>query len=430
MKKRTYIFIIIILTIIVLLSLQIKLIIERHKVYSAYADYIESHSLYEGFEKGELENNETRLVFSLEYIDEDNLPELVVGWTKALNETPDICILKYVDGNVKQLGPFGHYNCIDYIPNENILCECNSWAGETSYRYFRINDKGENETLCEAYMPMNDEQEIYTIEEKYYVSGNSVSKEKYNAYVEEMSSNGFVSWSGEHNNYSLDVLNKYNLSQLRKGKIEIAKNVRVESERENNSSCYDYYDIDDFVIDYSIKSIGKCEYPVLSSDNVQYDYVLTAINQDYLEIITEAKKSNDINAITCESIDIDEIDNLAYVTINERISKSSKTFSFNKTYVIEKYNKDFANLNDIFLSNIDFLANATNQICEVDNNLDCETVYEELFLASDKRNISWSIVNGKLKIDVDSNVFSDSSKNINYKVNIMVEDYLSSNNED
>ncbi len=48
-------------------------------VYNAYADYLENNPLYEGFEVGEYETYETKLAFSLVYIDEDDIPELIIG---------------------------------------------------------------------------------------------------------------------------------------------------------------------------------------------------------------------------------------------------------------------------------------------------------------------------------------------------------------
>ena len=152
--------------------------------------------------------------------------------------------------------------------------------------------------------------------------------------------------------------------------------------------------------------------------------IILSINQDYLELVTEAKQSNKIKAIIFESVDVKEIENLAYITINERINKSSRTIKFNKTYVIEKNNKVFANLNDIFMSNDDYLYDVAKQICEVDDNLDYETVTNELFLSLGKRNINWTIVNGNLQIHVDPNVFEEGSNNINYEANIKLIDDL------
>ena len=403
------------------LLFKLKPIYEKNKVFNAYADYIENHALYEGFEKGELENNETQLVFSLEYLDEDDIPELVLGWTKMLNESSDICILKYVDGEVKQLGPFGHYNCVNYIPGENILYECNSWAGKTSYWYFKIDKEGRIETLCEAYMPMNDEQEIFAIKEEYYVAGQQVTKAKYEKFVNDLSTAEFVSWSGACNQINLDILNKYNLRRLRKGKIEISKNTRLLAERAENPLYVDYYDINDFDIIFTTKVEDSYKYPVLSTKNAAYDYVLKSINQDYLELIAEAKESKEIKSIEFDGVDIKEIDNLAYVTINEMISTSSQTDKFNKTYVIEKNNKIFANLYDIFMSNNECLEDVAKQVCKLDDKFHYDIVTNELLLNSNKRSISWSLLNGELQIHIDSDVLSEGSKNIKYEVVVQVD---------
>lgn len=115
-------------------------------VYNSYADYIENNSLYDGFEPGEYETDETKLAFSLVYIDEDEIPELIIGWTKQLANTSDICILKYVDGNVISSGPIGHYNSIGYIPRKNVLEESNFNLGICSYWYGYLDEAGELST--------------------------------------------------------------------------------------------------------------------------------------------------------------------------------------------------------------------------------------------------------------------------------------------
>lgn len=187
-------------------------------VYNAYADYLENNPLYEGFEVGEYETYETKLAFSLVYIDEDDIPELIIGWTKLLANTSDICILKYVDGNIISSGPIGHYNSISYIPRKNVLNESNYNLGICSNWYGYLNDKGELSTHCESYEECPEGESLgFT----YYVKGEEVNEDEYNNYYDSVIEGEFTGWSGNNSSNTTYILNEESLELLRSGKVEI-----------------------------------------------------------------------------------------------------------------------------------------------------------------------------------------------------------------
>lgn len=187
-------------------------------VYNAYADYLSKNSLYESFEPGEYETDETKLAFSLVYIDEDEIPELIIGWTKQLANTSDICILKYVDGNVISSGPIGHYNSIGYIPRKNVLEESNFNLGICSYWYGYLDEAGELSTYCESYEECPEGESLgFT----YYIKGDEVTESEYKNYYDSVINGDFAYWSGYKTSNITYILNEESLELLRSGKVEV-----------------------------------------------------------------------------------------------------------------------------------------------------------------------------------------------------------------
>lgn len=205
-------------------------------VYNSYADYLENNSLYDGFEPGEYETDETKLAFSLVYIDEDEIPELIIGWTKQLANTSDICILKYVDGNVISSGPIGHYNSIGYIPRKNVLEENNFNLGICSYWYGYLDEAGKLSTYCESY---EETPEGETVGFTYYVEGKEVDEAEYNNYHDSVIDGEFAYWSGFKSSNKTYILNEESLELLRTGKVE----VDVASEKSKHPEITAYKDL-------------------------------------------------------------------------------------------------------------------------------------------------------------------------------------------
>ena len=246
-------------------------------VYAAYADYLENNSLYEGFESGVYETDETKLVFSLVHIDEDEIPELIIGWTKQLANSSDICILKYKDGNVISSGPIGHYNNIGYIPGKNVLYEDNYDSGIFSCWYGYLNDDGGLSTYCESYEECPEGESLgFT----YYVKGEEVSESEYNNYLDSVIDGEFANWSGYQSSNITYLLNEDSVEQLRAGDIEVDTVLaEVESSFTDYSVSVDitslYEQIDS--CDSALNFEGKW----CSSDLTQADYgELTITKQD------------------------------------------------------------------------------------------------------------------------------------------------------
>lgn len=221
--KQYAIFVVISLLILVFIKKQTSLYTAQDKACRAYADYLSDNELYQDIAVGSFETSDTQLVFSLEYIDSDDIPELIVGWTKLLNNSSDILILTYKDGIVSKMGPIGHYNFMEFIPHNNIIMDNNSYYGRCTYWYGQIGENNDLITLCYASMPLNDEAELYQQDYEYYINEDLVSEEEYNKYLNSICKNNFVVWCGENNMYNLDILNEESLDKLRAGEIQIGK---------------------------------------------------------------------------------------------------------------------------------------------------------------------------------------------------------------
>ncbi len=121
------------------------------------------------------------------------------------------------------MGALGHYNFIEYIPYANVIMDNSSYFGKCEYWYGQIDDNCKLKTLCQASMPLNDENELYLQTAHFYINEDEVSEKEYNNFLEDLCSDEFIVWCGESNQYSLDVLNQYSINELRAGRIEVEK---------------------------------------------------------------------------------------------------------------------------------------------------------------------------------------------------------------
>lgn len=299
-------------------------------VYNAYADYLANNSLYESFEPGEFETDETQLVFSLVYIDEDDIPELIVGWTKTLANRSDVCILKYIDGKVVSSGPIGHYNCIGYIPKKNVLEEDNYNLGYCKHWYGYLNEKGEISTHCKSYEECPEGESLgFT----YYVKGEEVSELEYNNYYDSLINGEFAYWSGHQSSNITYLLNADSLERLRNGDVEVDATIEeLENSLIDNPSSVDLASLYDDIetCDYAENFEGKWSSPDLTdvhygeltitqqdSDGFYFDgdflyhhgeYPFTDDGPNTGDAIGYAHFINDHLAISRNIIDIDGLD--------------------------------------------------------------------------------------------------------------------------
>lgn len=190
------------------------------EVYQAYADYLETQKIHDQFEIGEYcteswgQKNE--LVFSLEYIDEDNVPELIYGPTNGTLGS-DIYILSYSDGQVRKTGPIGSYSQISFWEYSNLCCDYNMSMDYEDIFYFRIASDGEVESVCRSSSHYSGgEYSEEPDQEEYYIGDSIVSKDQYEEFVDSLiDGKKEIVWSSYDNANGYTVMNKDTIEDLK-----------------------------------------------------------------------------------------------------------------------------------------------------------------------------------------------------------------------
>ena len=156
----------------------------QNKEYlEGYAKYLEEHT--------DLWEMET--VYVLDYINDDDVPDLIFGDTMA-NHASNIYILTYLDGNYDEVvccGPFGAYGATCYYPRRGIMLTTDYAMGYDTEYYSRLSADGEYgfETVCNRYFYFEEDDQEEPSEIKFYITSivdREISQEEYDEYVKEL----------------------------------------------------------------------------------------------------------------------------------------------------------------------------------------------------------------------------------------------------
>lgn len=153
------------------------------KCLEGYVDYLENHE--------ELWKTET--VYVLDYINDDDIPDLIFGDTFA-NHASNIYILTYLDGNYDQVvccGAFGSYGATCYYPRLGIMLSSDMGMGYDSEYYSELTSEKEYgyKTICHRYFYYEEDYEGDPAEIKFFIGENEeneVSQEEYDEYVKSL----------------------------------------------------------------------------------------------------------------------------------------------------------------------------------------------------------------------------------------------------
>lgn len=153
------------------------------KCLEGYAQYLEDHT----------DLWETETVYALDYINDDDIPDLIFGDTFAAHAS-NIYILTYLDGNYDEViccGAFGAYGATCYYPRLGIICTSDMGMGYDTEYYSELTTEKENgfKTLCHRYFYFEEDYEGDPDEIKFYIGegeDNEVTQEEYDEYVEEL----------------------------------------------------------------------------------------------------------------------------------------------------------------------------------------------------------------------------------------------------
>ena len=151
------------------------------KCLEGYAEYLEEHT--------DLWENET--VFVLDYINDDDVPDLIFGDTFAAHAS-NIYILSYLDGNYDDVvcsGPVGAYGATCYYPKLGIILTSNYGMGYDTEYYSKLSSEGEYgiETLCNRYFYFEEDGDEEASERKFFMGEDEeITEDEYDEYVKEL----------------------------------------------------------------------------------------------------------------------------------------------------------------------------------------------------------------------------------------------------
>lgn len=142
--------------------------------------------------------------FAIAYIDEDDIPELIIRYTDKLHVGGAV-LCAYSKGNVmtlqKSMGQWGYFN---YVERQGIVSvPYTGTETETTVTYYRLEGLAFKEECTMSKMNPNSNKVTF------YVDGNEVTKEKYqekeNEYIQ-----GYQPWKG----VELNGLNVENIGRI------------------------------------------------------------------------------------------------------------------------------------------------------------------------------------------------------------------------
>lgn len=134
---------------------------------TAYEAYLRN---YINENKGSIDNEGA---FSLIYIDDDGIPELVLGAQHYHAAGAELCIY---DGNkVKSLGNHGQYGLLVYFPKKNVFFNNYSGMGGITSTVYNLENGSEKEVCTFKEEPLD----IGSEEFRYYIDNKEVSYSEY-----------------------------------------------------------------------------------------------------------------------------------------------------------------------------------------------------------------------------------------------------------
>lgn len=154
------------------------------KCLDGYAQYLKDHTDLWG----------TEVVYDLDYINDDDIPDLIFGDTMA-DHASNIYILTYFDGNYDEViccGAFGSYGFTQYYPRLGIMRTSDMSMGYDTQYYSELTSEKEYgyKTLCYRYYYYEeDDYEEEPDESKFYLGegeDNVVTQEEYDEYVNDL----------------------------------------------------------------------------------------------------------------------------------------------------------------------------------------------------------------------------------------------------
>lgn len=177
-----------------------------------YVQYLEDHT----------DLWETETVYALDYINDDDIPDLIFGDTIA-NHASNIYILTYLDGNYDDViccGAFGSYGATCYYPRLGIIFNSDMGMGYDTEYYLELSSENDYgcKTLCHRYYYYEEDYEGDPDEIKFYIGegeDKEVTQEEYDEYVKELvGDTEYVVFDTYENHYGYEYLTQEALDNI------------------------------------------------------------------------------------------------------------------------------------------------------------------------------------------------------------------------
>lgn len=146
--------------------------------------------------------------FSLGYIDDDDIPELL--FASDSSHVSQVEILTLHNGVLRTLGEYGSSGMISYLEKENLICSYGMWQGNSNYEVYELID----DQVVEVWNGSDNQGSAYDESVlSCYSNGQQVSKSEYSKHVEKYFNSAKLKTHGGSNGVSYE-LTKENINKI------------------------------------------------------------------------------------------------------------------------------------------------------------------------------------------------------------------------
>lgn len=243
--------------------------------------------------------------FSFEYIDEDDVPELVIDGYVGWNSFPVYC---YYNGNVVELGKWGAYGTLVYAYKANLIEGYSMRKGIESFAFSGILD-GKTEYVHS----FSNNAEALPSKVEYTYNQQPVTKSEYEARLEEVKSG--KTWITRDNSDFSAITNANIFAELTKpASPQTTKTASLQEADEVPATL---------VQDFSNADISSAVVEASSLKEVTVPAENLTAGKDYLFLVVKDKNADNLLAT----------DNIIYIDQKTAAADSGLTFDYEKSNI-------------------------------------------------------------------------------------------------
>ena len=146
------------------------------KAYNKYLKDMYDEIAAEGYV-----DNFQDMSFTLAYIDDDNIPELLIS--EGSYTAAQVRVLTYKNNKIKDLGSYGSVGCLSYVEKGSVIYSSFFKQGRYSDSYYKMNSNGKFEEFFSSFSNAASGDPLL-----YKINNVEVSREEYNRQTSAMES--------------------------------------------------------------------------------------------------------------------------------------------------------------------------------------------------------------------------------------------------